>query len=195
MGFVASTATCTRPLVAHHGGGGEKDSCRRACGDGSPASALAYAIQRAKLTSARSARFRFRCDAEAQEHNVAGTVSVTGAATEAVHSGGGCSSGWGPLVKLREHPGAAATMSVAGKTRTPRSPPSHEPVPALLRQSRSIGAETRWPPGLPGQRRTGSVAKLRHHSSTGVAMKPCQTLFGSTESKLRPATWPRLLMP
>jgi hypothetical protein len=45
------------------------------------------------------------------------TVSVTGAATELVHSGCGRTSGWGPLVKMREHPGFATRASIANEIR------------------------------------------------------------------------------
>ena len=44
---------------------------------------------------------------------VATTLSITGATTEVVHSGGGCTSGSGPLVKIKEHPGLATRTSVA----------------------------------------------------------------------------------
>jgi hypothetical protein len=46
------------------------------------------------------------------------TVSTAGAATEVVHSGGGCTSGSGPLVKMREHPGLATRTSVASEMRS-----------------------------------------------------------------------------
>jgi hypothetical protein len=49
--------------------------------------------------------------------NVASTVSATGAARDVVHSGGGCSSVWGHLVEIREHPGVATTKSVASEMR------------------------------------------------------------------------------
>jgi hypothetical protein len=49
---------------------------------------------------------------------VAKTVSATGAATDVVHSGGGWTSGSGPFVKTREHPGLATRASVANEMRS-----------------------------------------------------------------------------
>jgi hypothetical protein len=64
---------------------------------------------------------------------VAKAVSTTGAATEVVHSGAGRISVWGPLVKMREHPGLATRTSVASEMRstefTMPPKPFSRPVP------------------------------------------------------------------
>lgn len=44
-------------------------------------------------------------------------VSTTGAAFEAVHSGGGCTSGSGPFVKMSEQPGVVMVRSTARRVR------------------------------------------------------------------------------
>jgi hypothetical protein len=95
------------------------------------------------------------------------TVSATGAATEVVHSGGGCTSGSGPFVRMSEHPGLGMRMSVASAIRsTEFTMPLPRPTLASLSTPRARSSLT---PHL-----------------TGVAMKPCHTLFGSTESKEKP---------
>jgi hypothetical protein len=66
------------------------------------------------VASANAATPRPKSTTEA----VARAVSATGAATDVLHSGAGCASGSGPLVKMREHPGLVMRMSVATEMRS-----------------------------------------------------------------------------
>jgi hypothetical protein len=51
---------------------------------------------------------------------MASTVSTTGASTEVGHGGGGCTSGSGPLVMMKEHPGLATTSTAPVTARSVR---------------------------------------------------------------------------